>query len=192
MAQKFYISDCHFGHKNVLQFDQRPFDTVEEMDRVMMENWKKRVGEEDEVYILGDFCYRSEKDPVWYLKRLPGKKYLLTGNHDADILKSHDALMCFESVEQIKYVDDNGKYLCLCHFPIAEWYAYHRGTYHIYGHIHNRLSDTCLIMRNRKHAYNAAACINNYVPGTLEEIIANNQQFAESHPLGWKDFVPVV
>jgi len=83
-------------------------------------------------------------------------------------------------------------YLCLCHFPIAEWYAYHRGTYHIYGHIHNRLSDTCLIMRNRKHAYNAAACINNYVPGTLEEIIANNQQFAELNSLGWKDFVPVV
>jgi len=47
-------------------------------------------------------------------------------------------------------------------------------------------------MRNRKHAYNAAACINNYVPGTLEEIIANNQQFAELNSLGWKDFVPVV
>ena len=55
MAQKFYISDCHFGHNNVIQYDKRPFASVDEMDEIMIENWKKRVKEEDEVYIIGDF-----------------------------------------------------------------------------------------------------------------------------------------
>ena len=77
MAKKFYISDCHFGHENVIQFDKRPFASAEEMDLVMIEKWKECVKNDDEVYIIGDFCYRSDKEPIWYLKRLPGKKYLV-------------------------------------------------------------------------------------------------------------------
>lgn len=68
MANKFYISDCHFGHEKVLGFfDKRPFADVEEMDRCMMEYWNRCVQKEDEVYILGNFQYRSSKGPVWYL-----------------------------------------------------------------------------------------------------------------------------
>ena len=186
MARKYYISDCHFGHENVLRFDNRPFSSVDEMDRVMMEYWKCRVQKEDEVYIIGDFCYRSVRDPVWYLKRLPGKKYLVTGNHDAKTLEYPGASDYFEAVDKMMYVNDNGRQICLCHFPMAEWNAYYRESYHIYGHIHNRLSDTCLIMRNRRNAFNAAACINNYMPSTLDEIIANNQRFVEENPLSWR------
>lgn len=190
MVRKYYISDCHFGHENVIQFDKRPFSSVEEMDLIMIKNWKERVKKEDEVYIIGDFCYRSEKGPIWYLKRLPGKKYLIIGNHDAKTLKYPGAVDYFEDVDKMMHVNDEGRQVCLCHFPIAEWNAYHRESYHIYGHIHNRLSDTCLIMRNRRNAYNAAACINSYTPSTLEEIIVNNRRFAKERPLSWKDLPP--
>ena len=81
------------------------------------------------------------------------------------------------------HVNDDGREVCLCHFPNTEWNAYHRNSFHIYGHIHNALTETCLAMRNRRNAYNAAACINNYMPSTLDEIIANNQRFVEEHPL---------
>ncbi|MBE5955643.1 MAG: hydrolase [Lachnospiraceae bacterium] len=187
MSNKYYISDLHFGHENVIRFDNRPFKSAGEMDYIMMENWCNRVQEEDEVYILGDFCYRAEKGPVWYLKRLPGKKHLIIGNHDEKTLKYPGALDYFESVDHIMQIDDKGKQICLCHYPMAEWTAYHRNSYHIYGHIHNRLSDTCLLMRNRKNAYNAAACINHYRPSTLAEIIANNEKFVKENPLTWKD-----
>ena len=192
MAQKFYISDCHFGHNNVIQYDQRPFASVDEMDEIMIENWKKRVKEEDEVYIIGDFCYRSEKNPIWYLNQLPGKKYLVMGNHDVRTLEEPGVSEHFEEVDKMMFVNDNGRYICLCHFPMAEWHGYRRGCYHLYGHIHNRLSDTCLIMGKRKHAYNAAACINGYTPCTLDEIIANNRKFAEEHPIDWKSFENMV
>lgn len=57
--RNWYIADTHFGHCNVIRFDGRPFGDVEEMDRVLMENWNARVGDGDDVYVLGDFCYRS-------------------------------------------------------------------------------------------------------------------------------------
>lgn len=53
----FYISDCHFGHKNIIAYDQRPFFSVEEMDAAMIQNWQKVVSDNDTVYILGDFCW---------------------------------------------------------------------------------------------------------------------------------------
>lgn len=190
MARKLYISDLHLGHEHVIGFDKRPFANAEEMDQCLMEYWNQRVQKKDEVYIIGDFCFRSNKDPVWYLQRLKGKKYLVVGNHDEKTLKYPGALDYFEKVEKIMRVNDDGRHLCLCHFPICEWNGYYRENYHIYGHIHNRLSDTCLIMRNRRNAYNAAACINNYVPSTLEEIIANNQRFVAEHPLSWRDLPP--
>lgn len=32
MSTNFYISDFHFGHKNVIKFDCRPFSDVDEMN----------------------------------------------------------------------------------------------------------------------------------------------------------------
>ncbi|MBP5671068.1 MAG: hypothetical protein J6X49_01640 [Victivallales bacterium] len=54
-----YIGDLHFGHANVIKHDSRPFLDVDEMDRVMMEHWNAAVNEDDDVYVVGDFCYRS-------------------------------------------------------------------------------------------------------------------------------------
>lgn len=65
---KYYISDMHLGHKNVLEFDKRLFADVDEMDRALIELWNARVQKDDEVYIIGDFQYRSEKGPIWYLQ----------------------------------------------------------------------------------------------------------------------------
>ena len=55
----YYLSDLHFGHANAIKFDARPFADVDEMDRVMIEKWNGVVGDDDDVYIVGDFCYRS-------------------------------------------------------------------------------------------------------------------------------------
>ena len=57
-----YTSDLHFGHKNVIEFDHRPFNNVDEMDHFMIESWNSKVQPNDTVYILGDFSYRSEKE----------------------------------------------------------------------------------------------------------------------------------
>ena len=52
----FYIADMHFGHKNVIRYDNRPFDSIEEMDKAMITLWNETVGDDDVVYIIGYFC----------------------------------------------------------------------------------------------------------------------------------------
>ena len=52
----YYISDLHLFHKNVTgegsNFDNRPFATLEEMHRIIKENWNKTVTNGDTVFIL--------------------------------------------------------------------------------------------------------------------------------------------
>ena len=171
----FYISDIHFGHKNAIEFDERPFADVREMDETIIKHWNARVAKDDDVYVLGDFCYRSEYTPDWYLKQLKGHKHLLIGNHDNKLITNERAMSYFESVDKMMHVSDNGKQICLCHFPIAEWYGSHRGCWHIYGHIHGNMDETYYIMREKERALNAAACLNNYMPVTMDELILNNE-----------------
>ena len=70
-----YTSDLHFGHSNVIRFDHRPFADRDEMDHVLIELWNGRVQPDDTVYIVGDFCYRSDHAPEWYLRQLKGHKW---------------------------------------------------------------------------------------------------------------------
>lgn len=60
---KFYISDLHFGHKNILTFDNRPFFTLAEMEQTIISNWNNRVEKNDEVYVLGDMFWYNDEAP---------------------------------------------------------------------------------------------------------------------------------
>ena len=176
-----YISDLHFGHKNVIRFDHRPFASVNEMDHVLIQLWNGRVQADDDVYILGDFAHHNEKPAEWYLRQLKGRKHLVIGNHDGKLLEDAKAMSYFESVEKMMHVTDDGKAICLCHFPLAEWNGYYRGSWHIYGHIHNRLEDTWQLMKTRERALNAGCMINNFTPASFRELVRNNQTFREKN-----------
>ena len=67
----FFTADTHFGHRNVIRFCDRPFETIEEMDETLIRNWNARVTGRDSVYILGDLFFRCE-DPEAILSRLHG------------------------------------------------------------------------------------------------------------------------
>lgn len=77
----YYISDLHFGHKNVIRFDTRPFQSVDEMDEELIRLWNNKVSDTDDVYIVGDFSYRSGRQEQWYLKQLNGCKHLILGKY---------------------------------------------------------------------------------------------------------------
>lgn len=44
----YYTSDLYFGHRNAIDFDNRPYADVEEMDARLIENWNARVSDENE------------------------------------------------------------------------------------------------------------------------------------------------
>lgn len=67
----------------MLSYGTRPFKNVREMNRVLCDNWESVVGNDDDVWILGDLARGSRLDAM--LERvaaLPGRKHLITGNHD--------------------------------------------------------------------------------------------------------------
>ena len=172
-----YISDLHFGHANVIKHDSRPFSDVDEMDRVMMERWNAMVNEDDDVYVVGDFCFRSGRTAEWYLARLKGRKHLIVGNHDWRTLKNDKAMAMFVSVDRLLEIEDNGKFIVLCHYPIAEWNHSMRGSWHIYGHIHGNKNTTYEFMRTLDHALNAGAPLNGYAPVPFDVLVDNNRKY---------------
>lgn len=137
----YYIADTHFGHKRVIEYDKRPFADIEEMDQTLIANWNQKVGKDDKVYILGDFIYRSSFDPSHYLKLLNGHKYLIIGNLDKVTVESQSAYKYLEGMERQQHIKDGNRNVILSHFPIAEWNAMKRASYHVFGHIHAQKDD---------------------------------------------------
>ena len=94
----FFISDCHFSHKNIIRYESRPFSSVEVMDETMILNWNNKVSNGDRVYIVGDFIFGDEEVALNILNRLNGQKFMLKGNHDS-FLKSEKVLKKFQWVK---------------------------------------------------------------------------------------------
>ena len=76
----FFIADTHWGHKNSLSFDNRPFKTIEEHDETLMNNWNNVVGIDDDVYLLGDVSWYNSTKTIEIIKQL--------NNRDIDIINS--------------------------------------------------------------------------------------------------------
>lgn len=178
----YYISDLHFGHRRILELEQRPFSDIEDMDKTLIRLWNETVTEQDDIYIVGDFSYRSDKHFKWYLSQLKGHKHLILGNHDYLLSQDQKALSYFDSVECIERIVDNERVVILCHFPIAEWNGKQHGSFHVYGHIHAKKDDVFEFMSRFDKALNAGCMINNYRPVTLNELMENNKRFRREIP----------
>lgn len=156
------------GTKKIIEHCQRPFCDANEMDETMIKNWNMAVRDSDEVYILGDLSLNS-KHGEKCLRRLRGKKYLITGNHDK--ITPEIRSLC-EWVGPYKEVYDDDKKIILFHYPIVEWNGYNHGTLHFYGHIHNSKDILAYrVMKDVPNAYNVGADVLGFTPRTLNEII---------------------
>ncbi|MDE6674577.1 MAG: metallophosphoesterase family protein [Acetatifactor sp.] len=176
MKRKFYISDLHIGHNNIITYDSRPFGSMEEMNGIIIQNWNAAVGKDDEVYVLGDFFWNN-KDGDEILPQLHGDIYLIKGNHDELTDSMRKRYIWVQDYAEIK---DGETSLVLCHYPIAHWKNSKRGTVHLYGHIHmgrdsRPFGEYVKLMQQkglRYECHNVGCMLPyiNYTPRTLEEI----------------------
>lgn len=132
--RNFFVADLHFGHGNILRYDNRPFDTVEQMDAAMIRNWNDTVQENDTVYVLGDISWHREKETLKILSQLKGHKVLIRGNHDR---VSPKIAKCFDLVTDYLELNDNGTRVVLSHYPMPFWNHQFQDSIHLYGHVHN-------------------------------------------------------
>lgn len=185
----YFIADTHFGHKNALAFDNRPFDTIEDHDAALIGNWNKAVSPDDEVYLLGDVSWHNATKTIEIIKQLPGVLHLIIGNHDNKLLKNREFRSLFAEITHYKEITfDDGKGIVLCHYPIPCFNHHYYGWYHLYGHVHNsfewNMMERCKYEMENLYdkpcnMYNVGTMIQyiNYTPRTLQEIIdANSHQ----------------
>jgi calcineurin-like phosphoesterase family protein len=135
----FLVSDTHFYHKNIQKFcpTTRPGKDYIEMSEMMIYNWNSQVRKTDLVYHLGDFSFGSYTETADTLRRLNGRIILVKGNHDQMVLKPEQRTR-FERIEPYLETKINGIDVVMFHYPIKEWNKMHRGSYHCYGHVHNK------------------------------------------------------
>jgi calcineurin-like phosphoesterase family protein len=79
---RFWTADLHFGHENIIRYTHRPWATVAEMDAGLVARWNEVVGDDDEVWVLGDVAMGPIAESLGHVARLRGRKVLVAGNHD--------------------------------------------------------------------------------------------------------------
>lgn len=190
----YYISDLHFFHKNVTgegsNFDKRPFDSLKQMHDEIKTHWNERIKDQDDVYILGDLCWKENEAAIELVSSLKGRKHLILGNHDK--LKDQRYIDLFVEVTTYKEVresiDGLSYHFILHHYPIMFWNHQHHlrdgvpVNIHFYGHVHH--SDEEIIFQqfiktmNTQMQYHCIAinvgCMMpymDYVPRSAKEIL---------------------
>lgn len=157
----FFTSDLHLNHRNILQYCNRPWQTVEEMNEALIDSWNERVKGEDRVYVVGDFSltHRVSLLEGW-LQRLNGEKILIRGNHDNKKALKH--LTGWSGVYDLLDTEADGAKIRLCHYRLLDW----RGPrILLHGHSHSQAPKTA------ESCYDVGVDANNYRPVTLEELL---------------------
>lgn len=169
----YFTSDTHFHHNNIIEFCNRPFKDVQEMNDKMVDNWNSIVKPDDLVYHLGDYCFGNEDKIREINNRLNGNIVLISGNHDEKILRdtSHkntryvdpDISRRFQKIVPYLETKVGGTTITMCHFALQVWNRSHHGRISLFGHSHGTLPE------NSQQLDVGVDCWD-YKPITLEQI----------------------
>lgn len=147
----FFMSDLHYSHKNILEIDKRPYNTIEEMNSYIVRELKTKLRPTDVLFDLGDLFWRTTniKECREVLDQIPTKNiYKVVGNHDPykHYLPENTGgtnNLCDRFVKvadlydiHIKAQDGQEYLVSLSHYPILDWNHMYQGGLHIYGHTH--------------------------------------------------------
>jgi len=157
----YVISDCHFSHKNIIEYCKRPFTDIEEMNTRIILNWNRVVSERDMVYHLGDFTLH--KDPEEFEEQLNGRIIHLRGNHDK---------IKYQNIAILEYM---GKTIYMTHYRPKTLYNIPDSVDIILcGHEHNNFKfDTLFRNGTPIPIINISVENINYTPVSLEYIVKN-------------------
>lgn len=127
------IGDTHFGHKSIIKWqeERKHFETIEEHDQALVDNWNSVVGKKDIVWHLGDVVW--SRGALHYLDQLNGQKYLVLGNHDNQY-PTERWMRYFVRVAAAEEFDGG----VLTHIPIHPYQKY-RFEMNVHGHTHDKL-----------------------------------------------------
>lgn len=176
----FFTSDTHFFHKRVIEYSNRPFRDVFDMNSQLIVNWNNVVKPNDVIYHLGDFGFAHTEKLEQVLRQLNGKKHLILGNHDKQMTKGNIPSY-FEEITRYKEIYVRNKVcVVLCHYPFGSWNKAHYGSFCLHGHSHGRYKAIGKI-------HDVGVDVNNYTPVSydeIERIMSKKDLFCADHVVG--------
>lgn len=123
--KKFYISDMHLFHEEVLKSSERPYKSIQEMHNDIIVKWNKKVSKNDIVNIIGDVSSPNTGEDIRkvvdILKILNGNKVLIIGNHDRESIKNYDFRKCFIEIKEYARKKDGRRNIIMFHCPLESW-----------------------------------------------------------------------
>jgi calcineurin-like phosphoesterase family protein len=168
MPNYFFTSDYHFGHKNVLRHDSRPFPDIDTHDEALIENHNKVVKNGDQVYLIGDLAYRNTKTIEGYVKRLNGTLHFIRGNHDDKGAWKYRNL--FASANEALYLRLNDERMYMSHYSMRVWRNSHHGSWHLFGHSHGQMGTCPCCHAGEGKVLDVWVGGHNYTPWHFDEI----------------------
>ena len=129
------ISDLHLGHENVIEYSNRPFDDVDEMNSVLWANLTAALAPENVLVVVGDMAMARaiNEETRQKIRSLTCRhRHLVFGNHDltgAGQLRAEG----FDDVWSLM-VSGGEPPLIWTHYPLNEVPA---GYVNIHGHVHD-------------------------------------------------------
>lgn len=134
LSKIFVISDTHFGDGNIIKYENRPFETIEEMDNKLIENWNNAVSDKDTIFHLGDFSAYTDKIKIKEIfDKLNGRKILVMGNHDNILSVKEWLKIGFDEVYSYPLIYN--EFIVMQHQP-PQYINDKTPFFYIYGHVH--------------------------------------------------------
>lgn len=161
----FFTGDTHYGHSRIIEYSHRPFDDVDEMNEMLIQNWNSVVKPGDLVYHLGDFALCDAEHSTKIVKRLNGQKYLVFGNHDKALRKDKSFLGHWIWAKDMADITVGSQRIVLLHYAMLVWNQSHRGAWQLHGHSHGSLEES----PNRLQADVGVDCWNQF-PVSFDEL----------------------
>lgn len=188
----FFASDHHIGHKNVLEYDTRPFRTLDEMHETLIIRHNSTVPPNGLTYFLGDVGLSSGDVVERVIRRMNGQKVLVLGNHDKGMNAMYKA--GFDVVLNSAVIYIAGQRVTMSHCPLRgvwrenvegmkgaqdgeNWHGeskQHRftvadeGQFHLHGHIHSPNGGKSERILGKQ--FDVGVVANKYRPVSISEI----------------------
>lgn len=156
----FVTSDLHLGHYNIIKYCKRPFNSLDEMNNTLVNNWNSTISKNDKVYFLGDLAFGRNSSTDYWLRKLNGDIVFFKGNHDnsVNINFRDSARLTFGNIP-----------FFLTHDPAdipADWKGWV-----IHGHHHNNHPDDYPFINYCKKTINVSVELTNYKPVNMNTIL---------------------
>lgn len=177
MSKIYFTSDLHLQHQREFLYKPRGFSSIEEHDAAIVERWNATVGDDDEVYVLGDLMLNNNERGMELLSQLKGKIHVVRGNHDTDTrVELYQSAPNVVEVCEGKFLKYGKYHFYLTHFPCLsanlEAESLKQCTLNLSGHTHSRQK----FFEDRPYVYNVACDAHDCTPVCIDQIIEDMKE----------------